>query len=92
MIDVQRVDFIRVPVTDMEKANHFYGEVLGLERNPKPAEDWVEYEIGNLTLAVTTPSSSTTATPRMGRGDALAACRGLSLGPALGNVPGGRQG
>ena len=34
MIDVQRVDFIRVPVTDMEKANHFYGEVLGLERNP----------------------------------------------------------
>ncbi len=28
MIDVQRVDYIRVPVTDMEKANHFYGEVL----------------------------------------------------------------
>ena len=28
MIDVQRVDYIRVPVTDMGKANHFYGEVL----------------------------------------------------------------
>jgi catechol 2,3-dioxygenase-like lactoylglutathione lyase family enzyme len=40
MIDVQRVDYIRVPVTDMEKANRFYGEVLGLERNPNsPAED-----------------------------------------------------
>ena len=56
MIDVQRVDYIRVPVTDMEKANHFYGKVLGLERNPNsPGEDWVEYETGNVTLAVMTP-------------------------------------
>ena len=56
MIDVQRVDYIRVPVTDMEKANHFYGEVLGLERNPNsPGEDWVEYETGNVTLALMTP-------------------------------------
>src|SRR5688572_31927178 len=40
----------------MEKANHFYGEVLGLERNPNsPGEDWVEYEAGNVTLAVMTP-------------------------------------
>ena len=30
MIDVQRVDYIRIPVTDMEKANQFYGGVLGL--------------------------------------------------------------
>ena len=56
MIGVERVDYIRVPVTDMEKAVHFYGEVLGLERNPNsPHEDWVEYEAGNLTLAVMTP-------------------------------------
>jgi predicted enzyme related to lactoylglutathione lyase len=56
MIDVERVDYIRVPVTDMEEANHFYGEVLGLERNPNsPGEDWVEYEVGNVTLAVMTP-------------------------------------
>jgi len=56
MIDVQRVDYIRVPVTDMEKANHFYGEVLGLPRNPHlHHEDWVEYEVGNVTLAVMTP-------------------------------------
>jgi catechol-2,3-dioxygenase len=34
VLDVQRVDYVRVAVTDMEKANHFYGEVLGLERNP----------------------------------------------------------
>jgi catechol 2,3-dioxygenase-like lactoylglutathione lyase family enzyme len=61
VIDVQRVDYIRVPVTNMQKANHFYGEVLGLERNPSsPGEDWVErdwveYEIGDVTLAVMTP-------------------------------------
>ena len=56
MIEIQRVDYIRVPVTNMEKANWFYGEVLGLPRNPNsPADDWVEYEAGNVTLAVMTP-------------------------------------
>ena len=56
MIEVQRVDYIRVPVTDMDEANHFYGEVLGLERNPNsPDGDWVEYEAANVTLAVMTP-------------------------------------
>jgi catechol 2,3-dioxygenase-like lactoylglutathione lyase family enzyme len=55
-MQVERVDYIRVPVTDMEKANHFYGELLGLRRNPNsPHEDWVEYEAGNVTLAVMTP-------------------------------------
>jgi catechol 2,3-dioxygenase-like lactoylglutathione lyase family enzyme len=56
MLDVERVDYIRVPVTDIEAANHFYGELLGLRRSPNsPADDWVEYEVGNLTLAVMTP-------------------------------------
>jgi catechol 2,3-dioxygenase-like lactoylglutathione lyase family enzyme len=58
MIDVERVDYIRVPVTDMAKANHFYGELLGLKRNPNsPDDDWVEYEAGNVTLAVMTPET-----------------------------------
>jgi predicted enzyme related to lactoylglutathione lyase len=56
MIGVERVDYVRVPVTDMNEANHFYGELLGLERNPNsPDEDWVEYEGDNVTLAVMTP-------------------------------------
>jgi catechol 2,3-dioxygenase-like lactoylglutathione lyase family enzyme len=56
VIDVERVDYIRVPVTDIDAANHFYGELLGLRRNPNsPADDWVEYEVGNHTLAVMTP-------------------------------------
>jgi predicted enzyme related to lactoylglutathione lyase len=56
MIDAERVDYIRVPATNMEEANRFYGELLGLQRNPNsPDEDWVEYEVGNVTLAVMTP-------------------------------------
>jgi catechol 2,3-dioxygenase-like lactoylglutathione lyase family enzyme len=55
---VERVDYIRVPVDDIERANRFYGDVLGLERNPdSPAGDWVEYEAGNVTLAVMTPET-----------------------------------
>ena len=56
MIEVERLDYVRVPVTDMDAANHFYGELLGLRRNPNsPDDDWVEYELGNATLAVMTP-------------------------------------
>ena len=63
MIEVLRVDYIRVPVTDMEEANHFYGDVLGLERNPNsPADDWVEYETANVTLAVSKAPTASAAT------------------------------
>ncbi len=56
MIGVERVDYIRVPVTDIEQAKHFYGELLGLGQNPNsPGDDWIEYEAGNVTLAVMTP-------------------------------------
>lgn len=56
MIDVERVDYVRVPVDDIDAAQHFYGEVLGLPRNTKlQHEDWIEYETGNVTLAVMTP-------------------------------------
>jgi predicted enzyme related to lactoylglutathione lyase len=55
-IGVERVDYIRVPVTDIEQAKRFYGELLGLRLNPNsPHDDWVEYETGNATLVVMTP-------------------------------------
>jgi predicted enzyme related to lactoylglutathione lyase len=55
-VKVERVDYVRVPVTDIEQAKHFYGELLGLELNPNsPSDDWLEYEAGNVTLAVMTP-------------------------------------
>jgi len=42
MIEVERVDFVRIPVTDIEKAKRFYGEVLGLEQKlNSPGDDWI---------------------------------------------------
>jgi predicted enzyme related to lactoylglutathione lyase len=52
MTDVQRVDFVAVPTQDQERAVRFYGETLGLERNPNSSERWVEFETGNLTIAI----------------------------------------
>src|SRR5207253_11174079 len=58
VIDVERIDYLRVPVKDMDEASHFYGDLLGLARNPNsPADDWIEYEAGNVTLAVMTPET-----------------------------------
>jgi len=55
LIGALRVDFIAVPVSDLESADEFYGETLGLARNPKTSgERWVEYETGNLTIALST--------------------------------------
>jgi predicted enzyme related to lactoylglutathione lyase len=54
LIDAQRVDFIAVPVSNLSRADQFYGETLGLARHPKSGERWVEYETGNLTLALST--------------------------------------
>ena len=58
MIEVTRVDYIRVPVDDIAAAQHFYGEVLGLPRNEHlDHDDWIEYEASNVTLAVMTPET-----------------------------------
>ena len=52
-MNVTGVDFITVPTTDFERADQFYGDVLGLERSKQwgsmPAR---EYETGSLTIAV----------------------------------------
>jgi catechol 2,3-dioxygenase-like lactoylglutathione lyase family enzyme len=53
VIDAQRVDFIAVPVSDLARSDEFYGQTLGLGRNPNSSgERWVEYETGNLTIAL----------------------------------------
>ncbi len=39
MIDVERTDFVGIPVTDRERAVEFYGETLGLKRNPHANPD-----------------------------------------------------
>ena len=52
-MNITGVDFIAVPTRDFEKADEFYGDVLGLERSKQwgsmPAR---EFETGSLTVAV----------------------------------------
>jgi len=52
-MNISGVDFITVPTQDYEKADAFYGDVLGLERSKQwgsmPAR---EFETGSLTLAL----------------------------------------
>jgi predicted enzyme related to lactoylglutathione lyase len=56
VISVRRVDFISVPVSDLARAKVFYGETLGLQLNPNSGERGVEYEIGDVTLALVSPA------------------------------------
>jgi catechol 2,3-dioxygenase-like lactoylglutathione lyase family enzyme len=53
-----RIDFVAVPTRDRDRAEEFYGGLLGLERNPRSSETWVEYETGNVTLAFVDPASA----------------------------------
>src|SRR4051794_24571357 len=45
-------DFVMVPVTDLPRAEQFYGETLGLPRGGKWGEVGTEFETGSLTIAV----------------------------------------
>jgi catechol 2,3-dioxygenase-like lactoylglutathione lyase family enzyme len=58
VIDAQRVDFVGVPVTDRKRAVEFYGETLGLRRNPLASNEWPEFETGNVTILLNTPEQT----------------------------------
>ena len=56
-LGVERADFIAIPVQDLARADEFYGQTLGLRRNPNSGPRWVEYELGNVTLALVSPDA-----------------------------------
>lgn len=57
MITVERTDFVSVPVTDLERAKRFYGEVLGLPEIPGQGS-WPEYQLGeNVSLYLLDPTN-----------------------------------
>ncbi len=70
MIDVERTDFVGIPVTDRERAVKFYGETLGLKRNSLSSDEWPEFETGNVTILLNTPEQ--TGTPFSPSNTALA--------------------
>lgn len=51
-MQVERADFVTVITQDKDRALVFYGETLGLPRNPNAHDDWPEFETGNVTLAL----------------------------------------
>jgi predicted enzyme related to lactoylglutathione lyase len=56
--DVQRTDFIGIPVTDRAEAVKFYGDVLGLERNGLSSDEWPEFRAGGVTILLNTPEQT----------------------------------
>jgi catechol 2,3-dioxygenase-like lactoylglutathione lyase family enzyme len=55
LIDAQRVDFVAIPVHEKDRAERFYGETLGLQRDPRSGASWPEFSAGNVTLSVVVP-------------------------------------
>lgn len=54
-LGVARADFVAVPVQDLERAARFYRETLGLPQNPNTGPRWIEFELGNVSLALVSP-------------------------------------
>ena len=83
---VERTDFVNVSTRDLRRAIVFYGETLGLPRNPRSGDEWPEFETGNLTLlladvaktgTIFSPSNNAVA---LRVGDVDAATRELEAG------------
>jgi predicted enzyme related to lactoylglutathione lyase len=56
MIKVKEVAYTVIPVTEIKRAREFYEEILGLAPGTvlnSKAGEWVEYELGPTTLAIT---------------------------------------
>ena len=59
MIKITEIAFTAYPVSDVNRARQFYEQVLGLspgefnhEIQGMPGKYWIEYEVGNGTLAI----------------------------------------
>jgi len=44
LIGVERTDFVGVATQDLERAVKFYGDTLGLKRNPRPYPEWPKFD------------------------------------------------
>jgi catechol 2,3-dioxygenase-like lactoylglutathione lyase family enzyme len=55
-MQVERVDFVSFLTQDIERAKHFYNEILGLEIETEGEHD-MEFRAGQVTLDIFDPSS-----------------------------------
>jgi predicted enzyme related to lactoylglutathione lyase len=56
LIQIQRTDFVSVPVQDMKRAKRFYAETLGI-RSPNLDAGFPEFETGNVSLYLVDPTA-----------------------------------
>ncbi|MBC7544563.1 MAG: VOC family protein [Candidatus Sericytochromatia bacterium] len=52
---ISGVDFLTLPVQDMDRAVHFYRHTLGLTLPETWGDTWIEFDIGDVTLALVKP-------------------------------------
>lgn len=57
-MNVERTDFVGIPVTDRDRAIEFYSGTLGLRRNELAHAEWPEFETGNVTILLNTPEQT----------------------------------
>jgi predicted enzyme related to lactoylglutathione lyase len=55
LIEVERTDFVSVPVEDLERAKRFYRDTLGMH-SPSWDAGWPEIESGNVSLYLVDPT------------------------------------
>jgi catechol 2,3-dioxygenase-like lactoylglutathione lyase family enzyme len=53
---IERADFVSVPVTDLNRSQQFYEDVLGLVAEPGSGT-WPEYSLGNVSLYLIDPTN-----------------------------------
>ena len=51
---IQSIAFLVYPVADMKRARDFYERILGLKTENSFSDEWIEYDIGGTTFAITT--------------------------------------
>ena len=57
-MQVERTDFITVPVTDVQRSTRFYAETLGLPWLNEGSEQWPEFQLGeNVSLYLMDPTN-----------------------------------
>jgi len=67
---IKGIGFVGVPVTDLKRARAFYEDVLGLKTDEMMGGKWLEYGVGDDTLAIANVSDTWTPSDQ-GTGAAL---------------------
>ena len=69
---IKEIGFVAIPVTDMTRARSFYEEVLGLKTSEEMMSGkWIEYSVGDDTLAIANAGGSKWVPSDQGTGAAF---------------------